>query len=253
MADADLMVPEAVTIEQIRTLLEGTPGWLFEARADIRSATFRSPTNMSVDVHRFLLSHATFAGSTDALWADAHELVLRDGLASIRSLSPEHQVFHGIVHGIPWNPVSPHRWIVDVGTVLRKSPDFDWSKVTELAVEYRLTATLATGIEWLSSQGLIESVEVPDADTRLDRVVQEYLARSSRGMLSSDKAMYWDIPRRLVKLRGERFTPNSYRNTLKQRLLLDDSVGVARPMVGGVIRQLRTAQRRRRGGVHLQR
>lgn len=78
-----------------------------------------------------------------------------------------------------------------MGTVLRKSPDFDWNKVTELAVDYRLSATLATGIEWLSSQGLIESVEVPDADTRLDRVVQEYLARSSRGMLSSDKAMYW--------------------------------------------------------------
>ena len=253
MSDADLMVPESVTIEQIRTLLEGTPGWVFEARADIRSATFRSPSNMSVDVHRFLLSHATFDGSTDALWADSHELVLRDGAAPVRSLSPEHQVFHGIVHGIPWNRVSPHRWIVDVGTVLRKSPDFDWNKVTELAVDYRLSATLATGIEWLSSQGLIESVEVPDADTRLDRVVQEYLARSSRGMLSSDKAMYWDIPRRLVKLRGERFTPNSYRNTLKQRLLLDDSVGVARPMVGGVIRQLRTAQRRRRGGVHLQR
>lgn len=37
MSDADLMVPESVTIEQIRTLLEGTPGWVFEARADIEA------------------------------------------------------------------------------------------------------------------------------------------------------------------------------------------------------------------------
>jgi hypothetical protein len=247
MSDADLMVPEAVTIEQIRTLLEGTPGWTFEARADIRSATFRSPTNMSVDVHRFLLSHATFPGASDELWADSHELILREGAPPVRSLSAEHQIFHAIVHGVPWNEVSPHRWVVDVGTVLRKSPDFDWDKVTELAVEYRLTATLATGIEWLSSQGLVESVEVPDADTRVDRVVQEYLARSDKGIVSSDKATYWDMPRRLVNLRGERFTPTAYKEALRQHLLLEGSDSVAIPIVAGAIRQMRTLQRRMRG------
>lgn len=244
MSDADLMVPEAVTIEQIRTLLEGTPGWTFESRADIRSATFRSPTNMSVDVHRFLLSHATFGGSTDALWADSHELVLHDGAAPVHSLSPEHQVFHAIVHGIPWNPVSPHRWVVDVGTVLRNSPDFDWDKVTELAVEYRLAATLATGIEWLSSQGLVESVEVPDADTRVDRVVQEYLAKSNKGMLYSGKAKGWDIPRRLLLLRGGGLSLFAYRDFLRDQLRLEDDAGVVHPLVRSAARHVRTALKR---------
>lgn len=219
MSDADLMVPETVTIEQIRTLLEGTPGWTFEARADIRSATFRSPTNMSLDVHRFLLSHATFDGSTDALWADSHELVLREGATPVRSLSPEHQVFHGIVHGVPSNRVSPHRWVVDVGTVLRKSPDFDWDEVTGLAVEYRLTATLATGIEWLSSQGLIEPVEIPDVDTRLDRVVQEYLANPVGGFVTvHQKVLRYDVPRRLIAIRGERWTPTRHLEVIREQL-----------------------------------
>ena len=119
-------------------------------------------------------------------------------------------MFHGIVHGIPWNPVSPHRWIVD-GDGPPEVTRLRLSKVTELAVEYRLTATLATGIEWLSSQGLIESVEVPDADTRVDRVVQEYMANPVGGFVTvHQKVLRYDVPRRLIAIRGERWTPTRH-------------------------------------------
>lgn len=206
MADVDLMVPEELTIDEIKRIVRGAKGWEYVRRAHVCAATFSSPTGVDVDVHRYLSSLATFPGATDPMWRDSQQITLDGARDPIATLAAEHHLFHAVIHGLPHNPVPPFRWIVDVGTIVRRRPDFDPDRVTELASKLHMCALTATGLDWLSDNGVLPKVHIPNVDSPVDIAVQRAWLDNHPGRLVSDKLYYWDSPRRLIALRDQQWT-----------------------------------------------
>ena len=223
MHDADLMVPEQLNALRVEEILAAGGGWKREGSLVFqRAMKYRHPSGVALDLHRHLFDHSIRPQLSESLWARAQIMHLGD--YRVLALSPEHQVFHAIIHGLPSNFVSPFRWIVDVGRVLNQR-DVSWAMVVDTAVEYRLTSMLATGLNWLARNGLSPRITVPAADNPVDLALQRGLVKphsareraNQRGRSSRMITWHWHLPRRLLSLRGQTWSAAAHAEVVRSR------------------------------------
>lgn len=226
LGDADVLVPDHISIAELRECFDREEGWVLAADPSDRAITYLSPYGMQVDLHRFLFTDAQFPGANDALWEQSHTLQLRENTRPVRTLRREHHVFHAITHGIPWSRATAHRWILDVAAMARTAPAVDWDAVIEIAVRYRLTSTVATGMDYLSSLGVCDRMVVPDAESRADRLYQNHLAHPPVGWRSAMFA-FVERPIRCVKMRDGRLTYRGYLAEQRNSLAVEDDENLA--------------------------
>lgn len=160
MDDADLLVPIERTRDALTALEaagwrpdhEDPPAWT----AVHHSLGFAGPEGGNVDLHWFALWQPA---RDDELWRASVPLELAG--AATRAPSPSDQLLLACVHGAPWSPLPPFRWIADAVTVIRAAgPELDWERLVAEARRRRLTVAAAAALAYLSEEF---GADVPDA------------------------------------------------------------------------------------------
>jgi Uncharacterised nucleotidyltransferase len=152
MDDVDVLVP----IERGRDAIEAlmAAGWTPDqldplARIQVHhSLGFAGKESGSIDLHWFSL----WQPANDApLWKASLPLEL--GGVRTRAPSPSDQLLLACVHGTPWSPLAPFRWIADAATVIRSAADdLDWSHLVAEAERRRLTVATLAALEYLDEE-----------------------------------------------------------------------------------------------------
>jgi Uncharacterised nucleotidyltransferase len=152
MDDVDLLVPLGRTMEAIEVL--SAAGWKPDhenpsAWTQVHhSLGFAGPEGGEVDLHWFSLwQPANDAG----LWHASVPLELAG--AATRAPSPADQLLLACVHGTPWSPLPPFRWIADAVTVISSAADqLDWGRLVGEAERRRVTVATAAALGYLSEE-----------------------------------------------------------------------------------------------------
>jgi hypothetical protein len=152
MDDVDVLVPLDRTVEAIEAL--SAAGWEPD-HADPAAWTrvhhslgFAGADRGQVDLHWFSLWQPA---SDEPLWAASAPLELA-GVAT-RAPSPADQLLLACVHGTPWSPLPPFRWIADAVTVIRSAGDqLDWKRLVAEAERRRVTVASAAALDYLNEE-----------------------------------------------------------------------------------------------------
>jgi hypothetical protein len=152
MDDVDVLVPIERRVEAIEAMRaagwrpekEDAEGW---ARVH-HSMGIDGPEGGNVDLHWF------------SLWQPARDEPLWDGaapleLAGVQTLAPcpADQLLLVCVHGTPWSPLPPFRWIADAAAVIRSAgEDLDWDRFVSEAERRRLTVAGAAALGYLRTE-----------------------------------------------------------------------------------------------------
>lgn len=152
MDDVDVLVPLGRTTEAIEAL--STAGWKPDHEDPAawtqvhHSLGFAGPEGGEVDLHWFSL----WQPASDArLWHDSVPLELA-GVAT-RAPCPADQLLLACVHGTPWSPLPPFRWIADAVTVIRSAAEqLDWERFVSEAERRRVTVASAAALDYLSEE-----------------------------------------------------------------------------------------------------
>jgi len=204
MDDVDVLVPFERTNEAIRALVAA--GWQPE-RDDVaswaqvhHSIGFAGPGGGNVDLHWFALWQPA---RDEELWRASVPLELA-GVAT-RAPCAADQLLLACVHGTPWSPLPPFRWIADAVTVTRAAGDgMDWERVGAEAERRQLTVATGAALSYLS-----EEFAVPVPGELLGRLARAAASRHERAAFRAacrpDSAtrtvrMAWDRYRRLRDL-----------------------------------------------------
>lgn len=214
MDDVDVLVPVERTSEAISVLTAA--GWSPgkddpEGWTEVHhSLGFAGPNDGEVDLHWFSLWQS--AGDRE-LWADSVPLELAG--ASTRAPSRADQLLLTCVHGTPWSPLPPFRWIADAITVIRGGGErLDWDRFAAEAERRQLTVACAAALAYLR-----EEFGAPVPDTVLERLRAAPASRHERAAFraacrpdSSLRAlrMAWDRYRRLRDLDTGAPRPTSF-------------------------------------------
>lgn len=159
MDDADLLVPIGCTRDALAALEaagwqpdhEDPPAWT----AVHHSLGFAGPDGGNVDLHWFSLWQPA---RDDELWAASIPFELAG--AATRAPCPADQLLLACVHGTPWSPLPPFRWIADAVTVVRSAgADLDWERLVAEARRRQLTVAAAAALAYLREE---LSVAVPE-------------------------------------------------------------------------------------------
>jgi hypothetical protein len=112
--------------------------------------------------HTIQLTHNTH-GEFDLHWRPLHWFGNRyaqdfwDSALSVRMIdvdtlapNPTDMLFHGIVHGMPWNPLLSIHWIADAITLIN-SPEIkiNWERLIRFTEKHLLCLRLKTGLKYL--------------------------------------------------------------------------------------------------------
>ena len=101
------------------------------------------PSGLSCDIHWRLLCRPNEPVDEEPVWSSHRTVSLRDRPAL--TLSPEHMLVHGLVHGFSWERVPGIRWVLDVHLLLRRHTP-DWRLVVAEAVRRGVTLLIADAI-----------------------------------------------------------------------------------------------------------
>jgi hypothetical protein len=152
MDDVDVLVPLDRTREAIEVL--SAAGWKPDHEDPAawtqvhHSLGFAGPKGGEVDLHWFSLwQPASDAG----LWRASIPLELAG--ISTRAPCPADQLLLTCVHGTPWSPLPPFRWIADAVTVIRSAGEqLDWDRFLAEAARRRVTVASAAALNYLSEE-----------------------------------------------------------------------------------------------------
>ncbi len=160
MDDVDVLVPIERTGEAISVLTAA--GWSPDKDDPAtwiqvhHSLGFAGPREGEVDLHWFALWQPA---SDRELWAASVPMELAG--TGTRAPSAADQLLLACVHGTPWSPLPPFRWIADAVTVIRAGGEqLDWNRLTAEAERRRLTVATAAALAYLREEF---GAEIPDA------------------------------------------------------------------------------------------
>lgn len=159
MDDVDVLVPFGRIADAVEAL--SAAGWQPEKEdpagwAQVHhSMAIAGPEGGNLDLHWFSL----WQPADDApLWADA--VPMRIGAAETLAPSPADQLLIACVHGTPWSPLPPFRWIADAVQVIRSAaPGPEWDRLVTEAKRRQLTVVTAAALAYLEEEF---AVGVPD-------------------------------------------------------------------------------------------
>jgi hypothetical protein len=211
MDDVDVLVPIELTGEAVSVLVDA--GWSPEKNDPAawtqvhHSLGFSGPREGEVDLHWFSLWQPA---SDRELWAASVPMELA-GIGT-RAPSPADQLLLACVHGTPWSPLPPFRWIADAVTVIRAGGErLDWDRLAAEAERRRLTVATAAALAYLGEEF---GAEVPD-----DLLGQLRAASTSRHERAAFRAACRpDSPLRTLRMAWDRY-----------RRLRDLDTGAPRP------------------------
>lgn len=198
MDDVDVLVPIERTADAIEALRAA--GWSPD-HDDPASWTevhhslgFAGPSGGNVDLHWFALWQPADDGE---LWGASLPLELAD--AATRAPCAADQLLLACVHGTPWSPLPPFRWIADAVTVVRAAgEDLDWERLAAEAERRRLTVAAAAALAYLAEEF---SVAVPAAT--LERLRASPASRHERAAFRA--ACRPDSPLRTGRMAWDRY------------------------------------------------
>jgi hypothetical protein len=152
MDDVDVLVPLERAVDAIAALSRAgwSPGHEDPlARTGVHhSLDFAGPDSGNVDLHWFALWQPA---SDERLWRAAVPLEL--GGVATRAPSAADQLLLACVHGTPWSPLPPFRWIADAITVIRSADGaLDWERFVAEATRRQLTVASAAALAYLSEE-----------------------------------------------------------------------------------------------------
>lgn len=160
MDDVDVLVPIERTAEAIEALLGA--GWSPDHDDPLtwtevhHSLGFAGADGGEVDLHWFSLWQPA---SDVELWRASLPLALAG--AATRAPCPADQLLLTCVHGTPWSPLPPFRWIADALTVIRSAGEqLDWDRLVSEAERRQLTVATAAALDYLGDEF---GVAVPQA------------------------------------------------------------------------------------------
>ncbi|HEX5375561.1 MAG TPA: nucleotidyltransferase family protein, partial [Solirubrobacterales bacterium] len=198
MDDADVLVPLARTREAIEVL--AAAGWRAghddpQAWTQVHhSLGFAGPGGGNVDLHWFALWQPA---RDDELWRAAVPMDLA-GVAT-RAPCPADQLLLACVHGTPWSPLPPFRWIADAIVTVRAAGErLDWDRVGEEAERRELTVATGAALSYLRDEF---GVHVPQR--LLDRLAAAPASRHERAAFRA--AGRPDSPVRTLRMAWDRY------------------------------------------------
>jgi hypothetical protein len=204
MDDVDVLVPIDCTEDAIDAL--SAAGWSHH-HDDPSSWTqvhhslgFAGQGGGNVDLHWFSLWQPA---NDEELWRASVPLEL-DGVAT-RAPSAADQLLLACVHGTPWSPLAPFRWIADAAAVVRSAAgQLDWAHLVSEAKRRRLTVATGAALTYLRDEfGIAVPEEVPE-QLREARVLRHeraaFRAACKPDSPSRTLQMAWDRYRRLRDL-----------------------------------------------------
>lgn len=110
---------------------------------------YTSRQGVNLDLHWTLLPEMGYhPGAMDGLWQRSQPIQFHD--QSVRSLSPEDQLFHLCAHGLRWNTGSCLRWSVDAMKLIRSVPIVDWDALLTTAEAYRYQLLMREALGFLA-------------------------------------------------------------------------------------------------------
>jgi hypothetical protein len=211
MDDVDVLVPIECRVEAVETLRAA--GWRPE-KADAEtwarvhhSMGIEGPEGGNLDLHWFSLWQPA---RDEPLWQRAVPLEL-SGVPTLAPC-PADQLLLVCVHGTPWSPLPPFRWIADAAAVIRSSgEDLDWDRLVSEAERRQLTAASAAALAYLRGEF---GLAVPAA--ALERLRAAPASRHERAAFRA--ACRPDGPLRTLRMAWDRY-----------RRLRDLDTGAPRP------------------------
>lgn len=152
MDDVDVLVPIDRTADAIEAL--SAAGWSPDHDDPLtwtqvhHSLGFAGRDSGNLDLHWFSLWQPA---SDTELWRASVSLELA-GVAT-RAPSPADQLLLACVHGTPWSPLPPFRWIADAVAVVRSAGDrLDWAHLVSEAKRRRLTVATGAALTYLRDE-----------------------------------------------------------------------------------------------------
>jgi hypothetical protein len=157
MSDCDILVPEEHGPRLVRRYLEN--GWTPDCippQAPEHTYFYRyrhavdlvHPSQGTIDLHWHVLVDATCPGADRAFWEGSVPVRVRS--VETQTLNPADQLLHVCLHGYPYNPMPPIRWIADAVTILR-SGTVDWHRLLRVASDLSLTVPCAETLDFLNT------------------------------------------------------------------------------------------------------
>jgi hypothetical protein len=211
MDDVDVLVPVERTREAIAALTAA--GWSPGHEDPLawtqvhHSLGFSGPQGGEVDLHWFALWQPA---RDEQLWQASVPMEL-GGLAT-RAPCAADQLLLSCVHGTPWSPLPPFRWVADAATVIRSSGEaLEWDRFVAEAARRRLTVACAAALSYLREEF---GLAVPEA--ALVRLRKAPTSRHERAAFRA--ASRPDNPLRTVQMAWDRY-----------RRLRDLDTGAPRP------------------------
>ena len=199
MEDFDIMLHEEDVERAVAALAEfgweptRTSAFSEPARRWRHSEEVRHVSGPSCDIHWRLLCRPNEPVDEEPLWASCRTILLRD--RPVLTLSPEHMLVHGLVHGFSWERIPAIRWILDTHLLLRRHTP-NWRHVVAEAARREVTLLVADAIAVYDE---ILPGEIP-AQVRRDLVEQPVSdkQRRAREQLtgpyeSASLRMVWDL------------------------------------------------------------
>lgn len=211
MDDVDVLVPRGRAAEAIEVLSDA--GWSPDHEDPLawtevhHSLGFAGSGSGNVDLHWFSL----WQPADDApLWRASVPLELAG--EATRAPGAADQLLLACVHGTPWSPLPPFRWIADAVTVIRSAGEgLGWDRLVEEASRRRLTVATAAALAYLREEF---GAAVPDSTLASLRAVRA----SGHERAAFRAACRPDSPLRTLRMAWDRY-----------RRLRDLDTGAPRP------------------------
>lgn len=198
MDDVDVLVRIERRVDAVEAMRAA--GWRPE-KADAagwarvhHSMGIDGPHGGNMDLHWFSLWQPA---RDEPLWQKAVPLEL-SGTQTLAPC-PADQLLLVCVHGTPWNPLPPFRWIADAAAVIRSSGDaLDWDRLVSEAKRRQLTVASAAALGYLREEFCLA---VPA--TVLDRLRAAPASRHERAAFRA--ACLPDGPLRTLRMAWDRY------------------------------------------------
>jgi hypothetical protein len=198
MDDVDVLVPVDRAGEAIAALAGAgwSPGHDDPAAwTEVHhSLGFAGPQGGEVDLHWFSLWQPA---RDEPLW-EASVPVELAGVAT-RAPAPADQLLLACVHGTPWSPLPPFRWIADAAAVIRSAGGaLEWDRLVAEAERRRLTVACSAALSYLR-----EEFGLPVPAAALGRLRAADVSRHERAAFRA--ACRPDSPLRTVQMAWDRY------------------------------------------------
>jgi putative nucleotidyltransferase-like protein len=198
MQDVDVLV----RFERAAAAIEVLAGIGWEADRDDplawtevhHSLGYTGPRGGSIDLHWFSLWQPA---RDEELWSASLPMELAG--AATRAPCPADQLLLACVHGTPWSPLPPFRWIADATAVIRAAGEaLDWERVGAEAERRQLTVATAAALAYLR-----EEFGAPVPPALLDRLARAPASKHERAAFAA--ACRPDSPTRTLRMAWDRY------------------------------------------------